>query len=284
MPLKPTKRGYKVWFKSWFEIRLRIPIWSTPGKKTRVQVVLVSASVSSKLLQNHSSLPTRMSLSIISSRPCRYWITCVPRTYLQPVQFVQIAVICQWWPEWTTQWHVVKPNGARETVSAMWSGRIPRWYMWCPQHSVRTPCWMQSAQKDGTSVPQSVLEYTKCMGGVDGTTQSATRPFGGGFAFSISWSTRLQSTPSFCSSQFIQKSRRQQWPFVLIFSEKWFVDNHFSAARPRWRAHRLWSIDCLARKEWRWWVFQTTSGCTRGTTSRPDQNISLLSLLQLQNE
>ena len=171
MPLKPTKRGYKVWFKSWFEIRLRIPIWSTPGKKTRVQVVLVSASVSSKLLQNHSSLPTSMSLWIISSRPWCYWITCVPRTYLKPVQFVQIAVICQWWPGWTTQWHVVKPNGARETVSAMWSGRIPRWYMWCPQHSVRTPCWMQSAQKDGTSVlvdcPQSVLEYTKCMGGVD---------------------------------------------------------------------------------------------------------------------
>ena len=83
MPLKPTKRGYKVWVRadSKSGYVYQFDIYTGKDDSGAVQVVLVLVTVLSNLSQKHSTLLTRMSLSTISFHPWGCWITCLRKTY-----------------------------------------------------------------------------------------------------------------------------------------------------------------------------------------------------------
>jgi len=143
----------------------------TQGKTALEQVVLVLVTVSSNYWQKHWTR-ARMSLLITSSHLRRCWITCIRRTLyatcnvrysrcnLPVIASVYDRMACgesKWWT-----WNSIGYEKWKDSKIV---------HVMCTAFGPNTILNARRTQKDGTSAlvecPQSVVEYTKRMGGVD---------------------------------------------------------------------------------------------------------------------
>jgi len=172
MPLKPTKRGYKVWIradsKSGYVYQFEV---YTGKEDSGAGGVGLGERVVKALTESLQFTNTHVTFDNFFSS-WRYWITCVQKN---------IFATC-----------TVRSNRCNLPVMARVNDPMTRGEAkWCTRDSIGYVKWKDTkvvhvmstafspntmlnakrTQKDGTSVmvdcPQSVLEYTKRMGGVD---------------------------------------------------------------------------------------------------------------------